>query len=58
MRTLLAGDLVDELHLLIYPVTLGRGKKIRADDAHSGFTLKSATPYPTGVVGLHHVRQR
>ncbi|MDB4983720.1 MAG: hypothetical protein JWM82_4472, partial [Myxococcales bacterium] len=22
------------------------------------FTLKSATPYPSGVVGLHYARQR
>ncbi len=58
VRTLLAHDLVDELHLLLYPLTLGRGKRIWADDAHTGFTLKSATPYPTGVVGLHYVRQR
>jgi len=40
------------------PLTLGRGKRIWADDAHTGFTLKSATPYPTGVVGLHYVRQQ
>ena len=56
VRTLLAHDLVDELHLLVYPVTLGRGKRIWADGKHTGFTLKSATPYPTGVVGLHYVR--
>jgi dihydrofolate reductase len=58
VRTLLAHDLVDELHLLLYPLTLGRGKRIWADDAHTGFTLRSATPYPTGVVGLDYVRQR
>jgi dihydrofolate reductase len=58
VRTLLAHDLVDELHLLLYPLTLGRGKRIWADDAHAGFTLRSATPYPTGVVGLHYMRQR
>ena len=57
VRTLLANDLVDGLHLLLYPLTLGRGKRIWADDARSGFTLRSATPYPTGVVGLHYVRQ-
>jgi dihydrofolate reductase len=56
VRTLLAHDLVDELHLLLYPVMLGRGKRIWSDDARSGFTLKSATPYPTGVVGLDYVR--
>jgi dihydrofolate reductase len=57
VRTLLAHDLVDELHLLLYPLTLGRGKRIWADDAHTRFTLRSATPYPTGVVGLYYVRQ-
>ena len=58
VRTLLAHDLVDGLHLLVYPLTLGRGKRIWAENAHTGFTLKSATPYPTGVVGLDYVRER
>ncbi len=43
VRTLLAHDLVDELRLLLYPLTLGRGKRIWADDAH---------------MGLHYVRKR
>jgi dihydrofolate reductase len=58
VRTLLGHDLVDELHLLLYPLTLGRGKRIWADDAHTGFMLRSATPYPTGVVGLDYARRR
>jgi dihydrofolate reductase len=58
VHTLLTHDLVDELHLLLYPLTLGRGKRLWTDDAHAGFTLRSATPYPTGVVGLDYVRQR
>ncbi len=58
VRTLLEHDLVDELHVLLYPLTLGRGKRIWADNAHTAFTLKSATPYPTGVVGLDYVRKR
>jgi dihydrofolate reductase len=57
VRTLLENALVDELHLLVYPVTLGRGKRIWADDGRGTFTLKSARPYPTGVVGLHYARQ-
>jgi dihydrofolate reductase len=57
VRTLLAHDLVDGLHILLYPLTLGRGKRIWADDEHAGFTLRSATTYPTGVVGLEYVRQ-
>jgi dihydrofolate reductase len=55
---LLAHDLVDELHLLLYPLTLGRGKRIWAEGTRAGFTLRSATPYPTGVVGLDYTRER
>ena len=58
VHTLLANDLVDELHLLLYPLTLGSGKRVMPDGVHATFSLASATPYPTGVVGLHYVRQR
>ena len=58
VHALLEHELVDELHLLQYPVILGRGKRLWPNgDAHTKFTLRSATPYPTGVVGLHYVRQ-
>lgn len=59
VHALLAGDLVDELHLLVYPLTLGTGKRVwPAEGVPAQFTLRSATPYPTGVVGLDYVRQR
>jgi dihydrofolate reductase len=58
VHTLLENDLVDELHLLLYPLTLGSGKRLWAKDATLPFTLRSATPYPSGVVGLDYVRQR
>jgi len=59
VHTLLAHDLVDELHLLLYPITVGAGKRLFTDDsAHAKFTLVATTPYPTGVVGLHYTRQR
>ena len=58
VRTLLANDLVDELHLLVYPLLLGRGKRIWPEEGYSGFTVKTVTPYPTGVVGLHYVRPK
>ena len=54
--TLLANDLVDELHLLVYPVILGGGKRPFPDRSMARFTLLEAKPYPTGVVGLHYVR--
>jgi dihydrofolate reductase len=58
VHALLAHDLVDELHLLVYPLMLGSGKRVLPNGVHATFTLSSATPYPTGVVGLHYVRQR
>jgi dihydrofolate reductase len=56
VHDLLAHDLVDELHLLVYPITLGSGKRLLPDGVRLGFSLASAKPYPTGVVGLHYVR--
>ncbi len=56
VHALLAHDLVDELHLLVYPLTLGSGKRVLPNGVQATFTLRSAAPYPTGVVGLHYVR--
>ena len=56
VHDLLAADLVDELHLLLYPIVLGSGKRLLPDGVHGTFSLESAKPYPTGVVGLHYVR--
>ena len=56
VHALFAHDLVDELHLLVYPLALGRGKRVLPEEGLTKFSLKSATPYPTGVVGLHYAR--
>jgi dihydrofolate reductase len=58
VHTLLRNDLVDELHLLVYPLLLGSGKRLFPEGAHVTFALKEATPYPSGVVGLHYERAR
>lgn len=58
VHTLLEHDLVDELHLLLYPLLLGGGKKLFPRGVHAAFRLRSATPYPSGVVGLHYERAR
>ena len=56
VHTLIAHDLVDEVHLLVYPIVLGAGKRVFPAGVHTRFTLQETTPYPTGVVGLHYVR--
>jgi dihydrofolate reductase len=56
VHELLAHDLVDELHLLLYPLTLGSGKRLFPQGIFTRFALKSTTPYPSGVVGLHYGR--
>jgi dihydrofolate reductase len=56
VHTLLAHDLVDELHLLLYPLTVGPGKRLFPDGLSARFTLLGATPYPSGVVALHYAR--
>ncbi|HYI02063.1 dihydrofolate reductase family protein [Hyalangium sp.] len=58
VHALLEDDLVDELHLLVYPLMLGSGKRVLPNGVHTTFGLMSATPYPTGVVGLHYERRR
>jgi dihydrofolate reductase len=56
VHTLLEHDLVDGLHLLLYPLTLGGGKRLFPERVHATFKLEKATPYPSGVVGLHYER--
>jgi dihydrofolate reductase len=58
VHTLLEHDLVDELHLLLYPLVLGGGKRLLPERVHLTFRLRSATPYPSGVVGLRYERAR
>ena len=58
VHALLREDLVDELHLLLYPLILGSGKKLLPDGVYASFKRTNVTPYPSGVVGLHYIRQR
>jgi len=56
VHTLFEHHLVDELHLLLYPLMLGGGKRLLPQGVHTTFKLKEAVPYPSGVVGLHYER--
>ena len=51
VRQLLAAGLVDEFRLIIYPVVLGRGKRLFDDSAQSSsFTLAHSTRTASGVL--------
>ena len=57
VHALIEDDLVDELILHVYPLALGRGKRVFPETGiDRRFSLARATPYPTGVVGLHYTR--
>jgi dihydrofolate reductase len=57
VHTLIDNDLVDEIFLHVYPLSVGGGKRVfPASRMERRFTLEKATPYPTGVVGLRYTR--
>ena len=57
VRQLLSAGLVDELRLLIYPVVLGRGKRLFDDKAEaSSFTLAQSTIASSGALITRYVR--
>jgi dihydrofolate reductase len=55
IQTLMTENLVDEYRLLVYPVVLGKGKKLFKDGDHAKLTLTEARPFDTGVVLLRYV---
>ena len=58
LRALLASDLVDELRLLVYPVLLGRGKRLFDDRTQaSAFRLEESKTSSTGVLVTRYVRE-
>jgi len=55
VRALLADGLIDELHLFVYPVTLGSGPRLFAADAPSGtWSLVTCESYDNGVIYLRY----
>ncbi|MBN3806164.1 dihydrofolate reductase [Paraburkholderia sp. Ac-20336] len=57
VRQLLAAGLVDELRLQVFPVMLGRGKRLFGDDASaSAFTLAHSVSTPGGVLITRYLR--
>ena len=57
VQLLLKNDLVDELWLMIHPLTLGKGKKLFAGGPiPAAFTLAASTVTPSGVIFAHYQR--
>jgi dihydrofolate reductase len=57
IQTLLKHDLVDELWLKIFPITLGRGKRLFAEGTiPAGFKLLNSGSSPSGVIVASYVR--
>jgi dihydrofolate reductase len=58
VRAMLADGLIDELHLFVYPLTLGSGPRLfTADAASRTFELGVAESYENGVVYLNYRQQ-
>jgi len=52
VRGMLADGLVDELHLFVFPVALGTGKRLFGDGAEVKLALVESESYSSGVVHL------
>ena len=53
VRAMIADGLVDELHLFVFPLALGSGKRLFADGGPGAkFTLAGSEGYDSGVVHL------
>jgi len=57
LQTLLKHDLVDTFWLMIYPITLGSGKRLFADGAiPAAFKVTDSQVSPTGVIIVNYER--
>jgi dihydrofolate reductase len=55
VKTLIEHDLVDEYHLLIYPVVLGQGKRLFKDGVKTTLKMVETKSFSSGVVA--HIYQ-
>jgi dihydrofolate reductase len=57
VQTLFKHDLVDELHLITYPITLGTGKRLFAEGTiAAAYTLTDSLVTPNGVIFANYKR--
>ena len=58
VHTLAQADLVDEYHLLVFPIVLGSGKKVFPDGFYTGLKLIESKAFPSGVLLLRYQPER
>ena len=58
VHTLAQHDLVDEYSLLVYPLVLGKGKRVFPDDLRVNLKLVETKPFPSGVVLMRYQPDR
>lgn len=55
LHTLIQHNLLDELHLLVYPVLVGNGTRLVPDGSQGSLKLVDTKPFSTGVVAhIYH----
>ena len=52
INALLPHRLIDRLHLIVYPIALGEGKRLFDAGTAANFTRVETKPFPMGAVGL------
>jgi dihydrofolate reductase len=56
VQGLLGDNLIDELHLFVYPLTLGSGQRLFADGASHKLELVTSETYNNGVLHLAYAQ--
>jgi len=54
VRWLLANDLLDELHLLVHPIAVGKGQRLFEETGTVPLQLLSSATLPSGVLHLRY----
>jgi len=54
VHTLIENDLVDEYSFLVYPLVLGRGKRVFPEGLRVNLELIESKPFPTGVTLMRY----
>lgn len=58
VHTLAQHDLVDEYNLLVFPLTLGGGKRVFPEGQRINLRLVESRPFPSGVVLMRYAVER